>query len=126
MDEVVQYWIITAEHDRATMDVLFNNGRYSDSLFFGHIILEKILKSLVVKNIKEHAPHNLIQLHALSGISLEKSETDFLGEMNDFNIRARYPERKLELYKMATKVFTEAYMSKINNLYQKLWQKAKL
>jgi HEPN domain-containing protein len=128
MEEVVQYWIATAEHDRETMDVLFKTGRYSDSLFFGHIILEKILKGLVAKNTKEHPPytHNLLQLHALSKISLEESETDFLGEMNDFNIRARYPEKRLELYKQCTKEFTEAYMEKINLLYKKLCQKAKL
>ncbi len=127
MDEVVQYWIITAEHDRATMDVLFNNGRYSDSLFFGHIILEKILKALVVGNIGKHAPftHDLLQLYKLSGIILSEDEVDLLDKVNDFNIRARYPEQKFQFYKSATKEIVEGYMNKINELYQKLWQKAK-
>ncbi len=102
-------------------------ARYSDSLFFGHIILEKVLKALVVKKIGEHAPftHDLVQLQGLAGISLSKAETDILDEANDFNIRARYPERKLEFYKKCTKEFTDKYMPAIKDLYQKLCNTAK-
>lgn len=127
MEEVVQYWIATAEHDRETMDVLFSSGRYSDSLFFGHIILEKILKGLVVRNTKEQAPyiHDLSRLQELSGIVLSDEEIDLLDQTNDFNIRTRYPEQKLEFYKKCTKEYTEKYLSKINNLYQKLCKELK-
>lgn len=127
IEDVVNYWIATAEHDRETMDVLFKSGRYSDSLFFGHIILEKILKGLVAKNTREHPPytHNLLQLQILSKESLDESEVDFLSKMNDFNIRTRYPERRLELYKQCTKEFTEVYIDKVMLLYKKLWQKLK-
>ena len=40
---------------------LFSIKRYSDSLFYGHIVLEKILKALVVQKIGEKLPkiHNL-------------------------------------------------------------------
>lgn len=43
---------------------LFKIKRYSDSLFFGHIVLEKILKALVVQKTKNQAPysHDLIRL----------------------------------------------------------------
>jgi HEPN domain-containing protein len=127
IEDVVNYWIATAEHDRETMDVLFKSGRYSDSLFFGHIILEKILKGLVVKNTKEQAPyiHDLLQLYKLSGISLSSDEIDLLDKANDFNIRARYPERKLEFYKQCTKDFSSLYIDKINIIYKKLWQMLK-
>ena len=124
MEEVVKYWLATAEHDRETMDVLFKSARYSDSLFFGHIILEKILKGLVVRNTKTQAPfiHDLLQLQKLTGISLSEDEIDLLDKVNDFNIRTRYPERKLEFYKLCTKEFSGPYMDKINVLYKKLWQ----
>ncbi len=122
MDEVVKYWLETSMHDHATMDVLFKNARYSDALFFGHIVLEKVLKALVVKSSKNHAPftHDLAQLQHLSGIDLTEDEINLLDEVNDFNIRARYPERKLEFYKQCTKEFTEKYVVRINNLYEKL------
>ena len=47
--KIVKYWQKTAEHDFETMLYLFKGKKYSESLFFGHIVLEKILKGLVVK-----------------------------------------------------------------------------
>ncbi len=128
MKEVVEYWITTAEHDKDTMDVLYTTKRYSDALFFGHIILEKILKALVVKETGKHAPyiHDLLQLHKLSGVVLSEAEITLLDEVDDFNIRARYPEHKHEFYKKATEEFSGRYITAINNLYQKLCQKTKL
>jgi HEPN domain-containing protein len=125
--ELIDYWVETAAHDKDTMDTLYDNARYSDALFFGHIIPEKVLKALVVRKTGEHAPyiHNLLQLHALSGIELGESEINLLAEVNDFNIRARYPEQKLEFYEKCTKEFADPYIKKITLLYEKLWEKAK-
>ena len=69
--------------------------------------------------------HNLLQLHALSGVSLSEEEISLLAEVNDFNIRARYPEYESSFYKLATQEFTNKYMIKINNLYQKLCKTVK-
>lgn len=127
MKDIIEYWFATADHDRETMEVLFKNGRYSDALFFGHILLEKALKGLVVQNTGEHAPyvHNLLQLQELSGIIFMNEEKDLMDEINDFNIRARYPEYRLEFYKKSNKEFTETYMIKINQLYKKLCSERK-
>lgn len=51
-------------------------------------------------------------------LSLE--EIELLGQVNDFNIRARYPDYKLKFYKKATKDYTIKYLSLIKNLFQKL------
>lgn len=58
----------TARHDFETMLGLFRIKRYSDSLFYGHIVLEKILKAFVVKETKKDAPrtHNLLVLAGLA------------------------------------------------------------
>jgi len=127
MDEVVKYWLETSMHDHETMDVLYRNARYSDALFFGHIVLEKVLKALVVKSSKDHAPftHDLVQLQQLSRLNLTEEEINLLDEVNDFNIRARYPERRLEFYKQCTKEFTEGYVLKMGRLYEKLCNIAK-
>ncbi|MBU6426718.1 HEPN domain-containing protein [Patescibacteria group bacterium] len=127
MDEVVKYWLETAAHDYETMEALLKTARYSDALFFGHIILEKAFKALIVKRTKEHAPyvHNLLQLQAISGIPLNEDDLNLLVEVNDFNIRARYPEQKLAFYKQATEEFTGGYMTRITNLYKKLCQTVK-
>lgn len=74
MDTVIAYWLETAKHDYETMKVLHDNARYSDALFFGHVVLEKVLKSLVVKKTVKHAPHthDLTRLQSLSGGTIER------------------------------------------------------
>ena len=125
--KLTKYWQIIAERDYETMLGLFKIKRYPESLFFGHIVLEKILKGLVVAEIKNEAPyiHNLTKLAEISKCDLSKEELDLLDEVNDFNIRARYPEYKLQFYKQCDKEYAKNYLDKINKLYKKLCQKLK-
>ena len=64
----IEYWLETAKHDYQTMEYLFKGKKYSESLFFGHIVLEKILKALVVNETRKQAPytHNLVELEKIS------------------------------------------------------------
>lgn len=125
--KVVRYWQKTAEHDYETMLGLFKIKRYSDSLFFGHIALEKILKALVVQETKNQAPysHDLVRLQEIAKLELSHEELKFLNRINDFNTRARYPEYKLQFYKICTKEYTKKYLNEIINLHKKLCQKLK-
>ena len=77
---VIDYWTKTAAHDYDTMRVLFKTKRYSDSLFFGHIVLEKILKGLAVSYTKQQAPyiHDLVRLKELSGFALSEEDISLL------------------------------------------------
>lgn len=120
--KVVIYWQKTAEHDYETMLGLFRIKRYSDCLFFGHIVLEKVLKALVVLETKEQAAytHNLVQLMTDACLDLTDQEKDLLSIVNRFNIRARYPDEKLRFYKMCTKPYSEAHLRRIKALYLKL------
>ena len=127
--QLINYWLKTAEHDYDTMLALFKSKRYSDSLFFGHIVLEKILKALVVKKTKKQAKytHNLLILLKKAGMKniFTKKDIKLLGIVNDFNLRTRYPDYKLKFYKKATKIYTEKYLFCIKNLYKKIWQLTK-
>lgn len=125
--KVLDYWEKTAEHDYETMQVLFKSKRYDASLFFGHLVLEKILKALVVHNTGEHAPrtHHLPRLAEIAGLHLDKEDVTILREANDFNTDARYPEQKLEFYKRCTKEYTSKHFTAIDILYKKLCQKLK-
>lgn len=120
--QTIQYWLKTAEHDFATMQALQKTKRYSDALFFGHIVLEKLLKANVVKKTKAHAPyiHDLVRLAKLAELQLPVADMTLLNEVNDFNIRARYPEDKLEFYQRCTKAFATPYINKITKLYHHL------
>jgi|SRR5680860_530155 len=122
--KIIQYWQKTAEHDYGTMDGLFRIKRYPEALFFGHIVLEKILKGVVVRETGEEAPyiHNLTKLADIANCELLKDEIDLLDEVNDFNIRARYPEYKLQFYKQCNRKYAKNYIDKITKLYKKLCQ----
>ncbi len=121
-EDIISYWINSAEHDKETMQALYNAGRYSDTLFFGHIMLEKILKATVVETTKEQAPymHDLVRLSELSGVTFTEAELDLLDIVNTFNIRARYPDYKLTFYKIATKEYADKSLEPINQIYKKI------
>lgn len=123
----VTYWQEVAAHDYKTMEVLFESKRNSDSLFYAHIVLEKILKALVVKYTRKHAEytHNLMKLAEDARLVLTKEEQDLLDIVNDFNIRTRYPDAKLQFYKKCTRSYTVAYLKQIKELYKRLCRKLK-
>ncbi|MBI4360039.1 MAG: HEPN domain-containing protein [Candidatus Jacksonbacteria bacterium] len=122
--KVVTYWQKTAAHDYETMVGLFRIKRYSDCLFFGHIVLEKILKALVVLEIKKHAEytHDLIKLAHEAHLPITTFESKMLDTINGFNIRTRYPEEKLEFYKLCTKSYTTKYLVFIKAFYLTICQ----
>lgn len=120
--KVSNYWKQSSSHDYKTMQGLFRIRRYSDSLFYCHLSLEKILKSFVVFRSREHAPHihDLVRLAELAKISLDEDTKALLNAANDFNIRARYPEHKFSFYKKCTKRYTEKYKKPLEKLYRTL------
>ena len=119
----VKYWETTSKRDYDTMLGLFKIKRYPESLFFAHIILEKSLKALVVKQTKEQAPyiHDLTKLAELAKIVFDEETLDILDTINDFNIRARYPEHKLKLYKLCTSRYTEDKLNEVKKIFKFLW-----
>ena len=48
LKKIINYWTEIAKYDHEIMMRLFKIERYSASLFYGHIVLEKTLKALVV------------------------------------------------------------------------------
>ena len=125
--KVIEYWRKTAEHDYEVMLYLFKGKKYPESLFFGHIVLEKILKGLVARETKKQAPyiHDLIRLREIARLELSQDEIKFLNKVNDFNIRARYPEYKLRFYKQCDRKYAKNYLDEIIKLYKKLCQELK-
>lgn len=127
LNKLIEYWLITSEHDYKTMMLLFKGKRYSDSLFYGHIVLEKILKALIVQNTKNEAPkiHDLVELAKRANLNLSKNELEYLKIVNRFNMRTRYPDVKFNFYKMCDLKYTKPHIEKINIFYQKFKQYVK-
>lgn len=117
-ETLIQYWTVSSDKDAETMGHLFNSGDYLWSLFIGHLVIEKLLKALYVKNVDITPPfhHNLVRLAeiAISGVPEEHKDT--LAGLTAFNIQARYPDYKMEIYTKCTPDFTGKWIIKIGEL----------
>lgn len=127
VQQLVDYWIVNSRKKLKSIQPLYEAGQYPDALFYGHMVLEMILKACVVQKTGKQAPfkHNLKFLAETGGLELPEEEMEFLGEINQFNMEARYPEEKMEFYKQCNKCYTNAYLPKIISMHKKLCQKLK-
>lgn len=118
--EYIEYWIKTAEHDFDAMQGIFDAGKYDWALFVGHLVLEKILKAHWVKDNEGNITpkiHDLVRLVNESDLNLSDAEKEFLLEVNDFNLEARYADYKLDFHKICTREFAAEYLAKIKEYY---------
>ncbi len=81
-EEHITHWLKTSEDDELIMRLLFKDGQYTHSLFFGHLYLEKVCKALWIKNNNGNTPpfiHNLVKLLPQgTDIGLSESDISFL------------------------------------------------
>lgn len=124
IDEHIEYWVKTADHDLATAESLFKSEHFDWCLYIGHLVLEKILKAHYVKQHKATPPkiHDLIRLVQNLEIDFTNEQLLFLDKVKDFHIEARYPDDKLKFYNLCTKDFTEINFNMIKDLH--LWLKS--
>jgi HEPN domain-containing protein len=99
---------------------LFESKRYDWCLFIAHLVIEKVLKAFWVRDSEKRLPwiHNLLKIAEETCLNLSEEQKKFLDEIAAFNIRARYPDDKLEFYKLCTKEFTTEQFEKIKEFYQ--------
>jgi len=117
----IDYWINTAEKDWTSVDILFVGKQYLQSLFWAHLVLEKLAKAHWVKNNEENTPpktHNLIVLLRGANVDLGEEKMNFLVNYNNFQLSARYPDYLNEIYRICTKQFTEGQMDNVKEIRQ--------
>lgn len=124
-DEIVKYWLESADLDFKAMTSLFSNGHYVWALFIGHLVIEKLLKAYYVKTVNTEVPytHDLLKIAEQSELELTNDQKLFLDEVSTFNLRARYPDYKGKFYKRATSEFSGQYIVKIKEFRQWLIEK---
>ncbi len=118
-EEHIEYWIKTAEHDLDAMQGIFDAGKYDWDLFVRHLVLEKILKALWVKDNEDNVPpkiHDLVRLANESKLNLSDIEKEFLLEVNDFNLEVRYLDYRLDFHKKCTKEFQKNISQKLKSI----------
>ncbi|MEN8264350.1 MAG: HEPN domain-containing protein [Nitrospirota bacterium] len=93
IDKTIQYWLEGAKYDMGVARAMFKAKKYPYALFMGHMAIEKLLKSLVIKNTKKHAPytHSLENLARKSKIDIPDQMHIKLREFMEFHFEARYP-----------------------------------
>ncbi len=124
--KIMDYYIESSDKDFKTMLDLYSTGNNSWALFIGHLVIEKLLKALYLKRIREFPPliHDLRRICEKSGIEPEENLNIALDSISRFNIRARYDDYKQNFSKLCTDSFTEEWIGKIKDIRQ--WIKTML
>jgi len=126
IEKVYNYWLESSDKDFSTMINLYNSKDYHWSLFLGHLVIEKLLKALLVKQTEKHAPfsHDLRRLAKQTNIPFLNEHVLWLDTITSFNLNARYDSYKQEFYKKCTPTFTSIWIENIKTLRE--WIKTKL
>ncbi len=125
-EKIAQHWISRSDSDFETMNNLMLSKDFNWALFIGHLVIERLLKAIIVKNTGKHAPltHDLRRLVKLSGLIIEEEQIRWLDTISTFNINARYDDYKQEFYKKCTPDYAINWFTNIKILRE--WIKKKL
>jgi HEPN domain-containing protein len=110
------------------LTICFKKKDYSYALFFGHLTIEKILKTIFIHKTNETPPfsHNLVYIAERASIDLSDKKMDLLEEISDYNLEVRYPDEKMSFYKKCTLDFTKNKLQQIEEMREWLLRLIKL
>lgn len=121
--DLMNYWIESANEDYNVMLDLKEKNRNTYCLFFGQMVIEKLLKALYAKNNKgaPYAPktHDLLYLADKLNLELTEKQELTLNEITTFNLSTRYDDYKRAFYNKCTDEYTEEQINKIKEV--KIW-----
>ena len=126
-EEHIKHWIAQAEDDWEVVAILFKEKKYLQSLFFTHLVIEKMSKALWIKHNESNIPpktHNIIYIISQTPEILDDKANEFLLSLNRFQIEGRYQEYISQLYKICNEEFTKRVIDQANEL--KVWLTGKL
>ena len=115
----IDYWVKTASKDWKAIQDMYSTKNYVHSLFWAHLVLEKLLKAHWVKDNEGNTPpkiHMLVTILNKTKLQMPDSDKQFLSEMNQFQLEGRYPDYKDELFKKYKSVQTKKILDQVNTL----------
>lgn len=121
--DVIEFWLEGANEDWEFAVEIWKSGkRLYNALFFGQLVLEKILKALHYHNNNDHPLliHDLSVLAQRAGLVLSEDQKVDFKIITGFNISARYDDYKLRIRKLATREYTDFWMKKIEETRKNL------
>jgi HEPN domain-containing protein len=124
--KTVSYWLAGAKYDLGVANAMLKSKKYPYALFMGHLSLEKLLKAVVVKYTKAHAPfsHSLPYLAEKSGVKIPERILVKLREFMEFHFEARYPDANKAFYKKCTRHYASKKLKEMKEVF--IWVRAKL
>jgi HEPN domain-containing protein len=124
IETVLNYWKDSSDQNYLTMEHLLEAKDYSWALFIGHLVLEKLLKAIYIKQHQKHAifTHDLLRLSSKTGLQLTEQQIDWMDEISTYNLNARYDNYKQDFQNMCTKEFTLERIERIKTLRRWLIQ----
>jgi len=118
-EEHLNYWVNTANNDWKATGDLFDTKNYMHSLFWAHLVLEKLAKAHWVRTHEDDIPpkvHNVVWLLEESNIDLGDETMKFLEDYNKFQLSGRYPDYTNRIYQMCTREFTSEQLEKVKEV----------
>jgi len=125
--EHIDFWLTQAEDDWKAVQTLFNGGNYLQSLFFAHLVREKLCKALWIKHHEANVPprtHNVMHLLSTLPVEPDENRSVLLLNLNRFQMEGRYPDYLNQMLTICNESFTEKMLEETNNL--RLWLLGKL
>ena len=126
-NEHIEYWISQAEDDWEAVETLILGKKYLQALFFTHLVIEKICKALWIKHNDSNIPprtHNLIFILSQTSVELKEEQSEFLLNLNRFQLEGRYPEYISDIKKICDETLTLQIIKQTEQL--KSWLIGKL
>ena len=130
MDNInlMEYWLNSSEEDYNVMKYLYSGKKNSYCLFFGHLVIEKLLKGLYAKNNEDNPyaikSHNLLALAEKCNLDLTDEQVEKLQIITQFNISARYDDYKETFNQKCTDEYTSEQIKNIEEV--RTWLKSLL
>lgn len=124
-------WILQAEYDIGSAEVMLIGGRYIYAIFMAHLALEKALKGIYTLVLKKVPPrtHNLILLQARienkSDLLFSEEQNEFLEFLNEKSVPSRYPDTLYKVLKEFRKSETTKLVEQTKGIIKCLKKKLK-
>jgi len=121
---VINYWLQSAQNDLETAQSLVELQKYSWALFIYQLVFEKNLKARIVQVTDQAAPitHDLVKLAHLAQLEVSQEQIDNLKTISKFNIDARYDDYKYAFFKQADQKYANKWVKIITDLLSWLKQ----
>lgn len=119
IQKLTDSWINGAEKDWLACEHLYAHKDYPQCLFWGHLVLEKILKAIIIHGTNTQAPytHDLVLLARKAKLKLTQEQRDYLNEINTFNQFGRYDNEIITFIEKCTTEYANKYFNIIKQLY---------